>query len=99
MTFDLRAARARLGMTQEELGKALGYKGPNVRKIMSDYEKGDPAFPAARQQQVERMLDRLAERIGEAAEEAMERELPGGKVLNYVEIGREILDAIIKWKP
>lgn len=42
---ELRAIREKLGMTQEAFGRALDYKGPNVRKIISSLERGTQPVP------------------------------------------------------
>lgn len=41
----LRAIRDHLGLTQTEMGRALGYSGPNTRQTVHRYETGEREAP------------------------------------------------------
>lgn len=56
---ELRAIRKRLGLTQEAFGRALGYQGPNIRKIISRLETGKQAVPRLMAFAVEGMKAKL----------------------------------------
>ena len=42
---EIKAARAALGLTQQQLGEQLGYTGENAQRYVSDWEAGRRKVP------------------------------------------------------
>ena len=52
---DLRAIRLSLGLTQEAFGRALGYKGPNIKQMISRLERGVMPVPERVELKIEKL--------------------------------------------